>query len=432
MVRPFVVFVILSALSICQSPAQVFEADPALTGFVTHSVSISDFDVNGFHVVSDAKTQTFHGSLLKRTTGGSAYFGEEVAIFGKINHKKQTIKASEIIFLEPEARQLNGIAVVDKILKPASKNTLLLRADGYVIEINSSTTETFGAPLSALSDIQPNTWIKYQGTLEPNGLLVADKADFRSNTITDREKELLTKTNYDPSAVPPDSKQNSASKVLLGWNPKKEPPYDDPVMEARLNRIGKSLIPSYQSKLRPDDPTKILFQFQVIDRAKLRSAYALPSGVILVPHQIIGRLENDSQIAAILADAMATALVKQGYRLDPTETTMTALNVASAIGGSLVPGLGFVGLATIPASKSIQTNLLEQSGRISLGLLHDAGYDVQQAPVAWWLLATNPSEGLAQTNLPPRAANLYRTIGLIWKNYPVPVTPADSAVPSTN
>ena len=71
-----------------------------------------------------------------------------------------------------------------------------------------------------------------------------------------------------------------------------------------------------------------------------------------------------------------------------------------------------------PKSKSMETDLFNQSGRVSLGLLHDAGYDIQQAPVAWWILASKPGKKFTEINIPSRSLNLYRTIGLVWKNYP--------------
>jgi len=128
---------------------------------------------------------------------------------------------------------------------------------------------------------------------------------------------------------------------------------------------------------------------------------------------------------------MAIVLEKQAYRLNPPTTAISAFNTATALGGIFVPGLGLAGLATMPASKSIQTDLLEQSGRVSLSLLHDAGYDLQQAPLAWWLVAAKPSKGLAQTNIPPRALNLYRALGLIWKNSPEAAAPPNAPVTSS-
>ncbi|QHS51872.1 hypothetical protein [Edaphobacter sp. 12200R-103] len=185
-----------------------------------------------------------------------------------------------------------------------------------------------------------------------------------------------------------------------------------------MDRIGSSLIPEYQRKLASDDPSKIAFRFQLIDNPKFHDALTLPNGIILVPRQIVERLPEDAQLAAVLADNIACALEKQTYRLAPSYAAMSTSQVASNVGGFFVPGLGLAtGVANYASAKSIRTDLLDQSGRVSLGLLHDAGYDLQQAPIAWWLLAAKPSKSLAETKIPPRAENLYRTIGLIWRNY---------------
>ncbi|HEU4635314.1 MAG TPA: hypothetical protein VFS41_04000 [Edaphobacter sp.] len=420
MVRLSVVFAVFSAVCTSVSLAQTesSELTPALTGYVTRVASNSDFDVNAIHVIQNSKTEITHGSIAGRTAGGSAFLGEQVSIYGRLDARKQTIQAKEIIFLSPRPDGLSGTAVIDRLLTSATNGQLLFRADGYLMQVHSSTKQAFSSPLTSLKDVQPNTWITYHGTLDASGHLTLDAITFSSNAISDREGKLLEKTDYDPSKVPPDSKQSVASKVLIGFDPKKVPPYDDPAMQERISRIGTSLIPAYQRSLAPQDPTRIDFQFQVIDEARFHDALALPSGVILVPQQVVKRLQNDSQIATVLADNIACVLEKQGYRLNPAVTTMTAVNTATVIGGLFVPGLGLTPFATGAAGKSIQTDLENQSGRVSLGLLHDAGYDLEQAPIAWWILASKPSHDWKKTKLPPRASNLYRTIGLVWKNYP--------------
>jgi hypothetical protein len=205
-------------------------------------------------------------------------------------------------------------------------------------------------------------------------------------------------------------------------------------MQARVNRIGFSLIPEYQRNLLNDDPSKISFRFQLIDSPKFHDALTLPNGIILIPRQIVERLSEDSQLATVLADNIACALEKQTYRMMPAYTAMSSAQIASDIGEFFVPGLGLAtGIANYASAKPIQTDLLGQSGRVSLDLLQDAGYDIRQAPIAWWTLATKPSGALAETAPPPRALNLYRAIGMIWKNYPTTASPANDAVTaSTN
>jgi predicted Zn-dependent protease len=315
---------------------------------------------------------------------------------------------------------------------------MILRADGYPIQINAATKIAYSAPLSSLSHVKPNIWITYHGTRSPDGIFVADTVGFQANDISKSEGKLIDKNTYDPAAVPSDSKQGAMSKYFLGLNPKKIPPYADAAMQERVKRIGTSLIPAYQRSLTDDNESKINFQFQVIDYPKLHDALTMPSGVILVPRQVVERLENDSQLATVLADNIATALEKQSYRMIPAAKTMGAANAAATVGGFFVPGLGVAtSLATGAANKSIQTDLRNQSGRVSLGLMHDAGYDIQQAPIAWWRLATKPTKPLANTTPPPRAINLYQTIGLIWTGSsemlaPLPDRPTTTPVATSN
>lgn len=399
-----------------------------LSGYITRSVSISDFDVNGYSIISNSQTDHREGSLQLNKNGGDVFFGEQVAVYGKIDHKRHKVEATKITFLEPEPRTLSGIAVIDRIIKPVNGNELLLRADGYVVKIGSGSKVSYASPLTALSDVKANDWITYHGILNPDGILVTDTISFQINHVSDREGKLLKKTTYDPAAVPA-AKKRTTSKYLTEWNPKKTAPYKDQAMQERVTRIGTSLIPSYQRQLPAGDPTKIAFLFQVVDRPNSHEAFVFPSGIILIPHQVVERLQNDSQVAAVLAYNMAIALEKQEYRMQPAYTSMSVADFATGVGDAFVPGLSLASLAMYPKSKSMETDLFNQSGRVSLSLLHDAAYDLQQAPVAWWILAAKPGKNFTETNIPSRSLNLYRTIGLVWTNYPE--TAAGANTPTT-
>jgi hypothetical protein len=89
MVRPLVVLAVLSVIFFDQAKAHIIEALPVLTGNITRSVSLSDFDVNGYHVVSNTQTERHKGfvhlsSIRISADGGDVYFGEQVALYGKI------------------------------------------------------------------------------------------------------------------------------------------------------------------------------------------------------------------------------------------------------------------------------------------------------------------------------------------------------------
>ena len=200
------------------------------------------------------------------------------------------------MFRRVDKSTLSGFALVDRIVSPASPATaplrLLLRADGYVILINATTKVSFQSPLTSVHDINANVWVKSHGKLQADGFLLADAAIFGPSTVPDGEAKLLEKNDYDPAAVDPDAKQNIARELFLGVDPKKIPPYKDAAMQARIDRIGSSLIPVYQRNLPDADPVKIPFKFQLIDATNWKDALTLPTGIILIPFELIERCKT--------------------------------------------------------------------------------------------------------------------------------------------
>ncbi|MGH9562634.1 MAG: hypothetical protein ACRD3S_14375, partial [Terracidiphilus sp.] len=51
---------------------------------------------------------------------------------------------------------------------------------------------------------------------------------------------------------------------------------------------------------------------------------------------------------------------------------------------------------------------------VALCLMHDAGYDIGEAPKAWWLLNSKNPRPISRISLPHRAAYLYRILGETW------------------
>lgn len=411
---------------------------PAVTGYVTQISSPTNFDVNGTHVLCNDKTE--FGSKIEASTFISRapqnhYIGEAVNVYGEFDKKTHTMTASKVVVSPPSSNDRSGIGIID-FLPPSNSSfksrDFMLRADGYRILITPKTQTTFTSPLTSLTNVKTNVWIKYTGKLRPDGTVVADTATFTANAIPEGEDKLRTKNEYDPKAVDPKNKQSGISKYFLGTNIKKIPPYSDPAMQSRIDRIGASLIPEYQRNLPASDPTKIDFRFQLIDQPKWHDAMTLPNGIILVPRQVVERLQNDSQLATVLADNIACAIEKQTFRVLPKYQTMGAAQLASDAGGIFVPGLGVAtGIANYRIAAAILRHTEEQSGRISLFYLHDAGYDIQQAPLAWWLLAPKKPKDIHGIDMPERAAYLYSVIGQTWRNDPVKSQSSGNLLSST-
>jgi hypothetical protein len=365
-------------------------------GYVTRTVSLADFDVNGFHVIATGKTKFWADGNPheKHTTIVDPYLGQSVTVYGDLKKKKHELIAEDVVFHAVDRTPFSGVALVERILSPATPGSgptrLLVRADGYVILTNSETKTSFQSPLVSVADVKTNTWIKYHGKPQSDGIVIAEAADFYPSAVTDKEAKLLEKNDYDPQAVDPDAKQDIAEWLVVGIDPKKIPPYQDAAMQARIDRIGSSLIPAYQRSLPTSDLSKIHFRFQLIDATNWKDALALPSGIILIPFQIVDYLQNDSQLATVLADNIARVLEKQTYRAQPGQKKMTIAEIASGLGG--LSTFGATTVATMSVAAADKRNAEDQTGRVSLGLLHDAGYDINQAPMAWWLLATDTAQ----------------------------------------
>jgi len=390
---------------------------PDLAGAVTRVVSAADFDVNGYRVLCGSDTQSAVYVSANESTNNAGcpnqapYVGETASIYGRLKKKKLTIQATQIdLHISPFPALIEGSAVIDAMLpgNPArpERGAVLVQADGFRILIDKNTRVKWNPPVDSLDKVGPGEWIEYKGTLSSSGVLLAASAKFTVNYVTTNELALQRREEFDPSAVPASKKQGPLGVALIGINPRKLPSYNDPGMQARVDEIGSRLIPAYQRALPDGDVRKIAFRFQLVDSPLMRDALTLSNGMILVPRQVVERMQNDSQLATVLADNIACVLERQEYRLSPlsgvTSAAVFALEVSDPFG-----------LGAAEAAK-MQTYALNQSGRVSLTLLHDAGYNISQAPLAWWRLAPVAMSQLSQTPAPGRAVYLYEMLGALW------------------
>ncbi|HVN92933.1 MAG TPA: hypothetical protein VMT38_04525 [Terracidiphilus sp.] len=398
---------------------------PDLTGVVTRVVSGSDFDVNGYRVLCGADTQSavYVSANVSTNNAGcpsqTPYMGEAAGIYGNLNKKKLTVRATQInLQMPPFPLVIQGSAVIDALLprKFAQPNSggVLVQADGFHILIDKDTVVKWDPPVNSLDTIGPGVWIDYKGKLNDSRVLVATSVRFKANYVSEGELALEGRDEFDPTNVPASKKEGPVEAAFVGINPRRFPSYNDPAMQARVNAVGESLIPGFQRVLPDGDPRKIAFRFQLVDTPLIRDAMTMSNGLILLPRQVVERMQNDSQLAAVLADSIAGALERDEYRFSPTSSVGSAAAFALEVSDPF--GLG------VAEAVRIQRYVENQTGRVSLTLLHDAGYDINQAPLAWWRLAPADIGQLPRTAMPGHAIYLSEVIGQIWHN------PAPNAV----
>jgi len=395
---------------------------PVLTGYVTRAVSASDFDVNGFRILcraklgSDSKPIGDEKVAVVNCPGEAPNVGDMLAIqYTQSDTRINAVYATRIDKQRTSRfGEVSGSAVIDAApteeAAGGQQPGLTVRADGFRIRITAKTRIEWNPPLQSLADVKAGIWIRYKGKLNAAGVLLAASAQIGPNALGGREEKLRAKNEYDPSAVPADARQNYLKDAItVGLDAKKFPPYKDEEMQARIEKVGSSLVPAYQRALPASDPAKFEFRFQLIDTKLLAEALALPNGIILVPRQVVERLQSGSQLAAVLADGIACVIERQQYRTEGKIKAAYASEVAAAI----VPYAGFGMLVSGGSPMDIERREREQRDRVSIALMHDAGYDIVQAPMAWWDPAKRASP---DTDIPERVAYLYRILGAVWSH----------------
>lgn len=394
--------------------------DPLLKGPVTRFVSMSDFDVRGKRIVAESGARiTMHkadGTAELLSAPPKLYVGQSVDVYGQEQRKTHAIKATKVVVYAANSHEVSGLALIEEVLSAGAGNSgtdRLVRADGYRISITPKTQVKFVKPLSSAAEIGTNLWVEYKGKWNPNGVVVADKVSFYKNVISDGLKKERDHWEYDPNAVSADSHQSPLSKGFRGKDASWFPPHKDAAMEARVRAIGEKLVPAYQKGLAAGDPTKINFRFYLIDAPKERDAFALPSGIVLVPYQVIEKLQNDSQVAAVLADKVACLMEEQ-----PIPLPLSNGQLAESAGWTAAEFVPFAGLGAsvyqVGSGVSAHERGIsdrEQRERVSLSLMQDAGYDLLEAPKAWWILSLKKGGDMSKSGPPSNAMYMYGLVG---------------------
>jgi hypothetical protein len=410
-----------SALTPLSLSACALTAQTPLHGIVTDTGTPERFIVEHTPVLCSAtKTLTFTHEADGRISAKRCLprvLGESVTVMGKT--KKGEVIAESI---EPDIynSHVEGEAVIERVSSPDAAGVVTIQADGYQIRLIKTAKQKWLEPLPDGAPVSVNMWVQYVGTQQPDGTITAGSLIYSPNELNARDLKISKKDEFDASAVTEKDRQGAISQFVLGVNLKRIPAYNDVAMQQRVNEIGRRLIPAYQRDLPANDPTKLNFRFQVVDKDKWKDGITLTNGIVLIPRQVIERLENDSQIATVLADNIACAAEKQVLRIIPTEQVITGTEIAGVVAGALVPGVGLVTtIGTSVAASKVYRHAEEQSGRVSLTLLHDAGYDITQAPVTWWILSSKKSHD--KTGIPYRASYLYGQLATTWRS-PSPVS----------
>jgi len=393
---------------------------PTLRGNITAVQPPDAFDVDGYHVVTSRTTRFFALNGKKKDQGalrGLIAAGVYVQVIGDKDRRQRLVTARLVKIRDNGERELSGTAVIDRMFSRGARP--VFRADGYNFRLASDAEIGFKGNIDAVTDVDTGTWIRYEGTRNESGEVVATKAEFI--------KVKPHKSHGDPAkfaqvtTFPPGSMIDLDGSFRINLKPDKTEDTpggecgwyrvpDVPAAQEHVRRVGMSLVPKYQRDLSDDDPAKIPFRFYVVEENNIRSDLFCHEGLVLIPVNVVNRLRNEDQLAAVLADGVAASMQRQQDRMSGAELT-TLLALAPAIG---VGGVALIGEPLV--KHEIGRKMEAQRGRVALSLMADAGYDPWQAPEAWRLLDPRQQpKDPAKLKYPDRAGYQLEILNLQYK-----------------
>jgi beta-barrel assembly-enhancing protease len=164
--------------------------------------------------------------------------------------------------------------------------------------------------------------------------------------------------------------------------------YGDPQLEEYLARIGDRLTPD---EMRAAGGPR--FTFDVI-RDPTLNAFAMPNGRIYVHTGLLSRLDNEAQLATIVAHEMTHVTHRHALALQRAARSEGIPSSRAAVIGptaSVILGLGLP-VAALASMRGYGRALERDADSAGMENLVRAGYDPKEAPKAFALLRSESSD----------------------------------------
>ena len=107
--------------------------------------------------------------------------------------------------------------------------------------------------------------------------------------------------------------------------------YHDEAMETYVNQVGRAMLPAGAA------PERVLWEFRVV-RDPQANAFALPNGSIYVTTGLISKLEDEDQLAGVLAHEMTHVTDRHAYLAYRDYRRKSTIISIAAYAASVAPG----------------------------------------------------------------------------------------------
>jgi Peptidase family M48/Domain of unknown function (DUF5666) len=395
-----------------------------IRGYITNIISPTVFEIDDVKV-SRSETLIFNLENQDATVNfkpENIRVGTEIEVEGMLDDQTNELKAIKVSIDLDQFRKLKNTTVLSRtpegIVKTEKGWNGVFWADGRQVRINETTQVLFelnkseqkavetaaknskkkaeteaadkdeftdSEPLKDIADVKPGMFATFEGMQQPDGAILASRIVFVKNELEKGEgglwksMKITEKTPNFTAGEPGELKVSSVGKFKLLPNQQ---------VQEYVQRIGQSLIPAYQKNLADDDPQKINFKFYVI-RDKDANAFALANGAVVINSGMITKLENEAQLAAVIAHEISHATQEHTWRqINKDKNKRTALMVGSLAASIFAPGLGtMLDLINSAMVNGYSRRLEDQADRIGLEYMVAANYDPREAPRVWKIMS---------------------------------------------
>jgi tetratricopeptide (TPR) repeat protein len=168
---------------------------------------------------------------------------------------------------------------------------------------------------------------------------------------------------------------------------------NDPETNAYLDKLGSSLVPA-------QTPENVTWRFRAIRDLEV-NAFALPNGSIYVNSGLLSRMENEAQVAGVLAHEITHVVNRHSYlEYRSYRKKMVAIDVMAAVGtyGGGIAGAMSSLLSVIVVSTifGYSRELEHEADVYAVNTLNVQGYDLQEFARGFELLRKGPEVDLSK------------------------------------
>lgn len=175
--------------------------------------------------------------------------------------------------------------------------------------------------------------------------------------------------------------------------------YNDAVVTGYVERVGRSVVP-------PNPPENVQWRFRVI-RDPVPNAFALPNGSIYIHTGLLSRLQNEAQLAGVLAHESTHVFNRHTYAsYHDMRKKVVAIEViqvgatAASLGGVSAGVVGAMGnLIPMIVAETVfgyRRELERESDQYAVKVMKNAGYDPAEMSKALDSLRNGPEVDLSQ------------------------------------